>query len=376
MRIAQIAPLWEPVPPRTYGGSELVVHLLTEELVRLGHEVTLFASGDSVTQARLISTIPRSLRGDAVQMPFFQELRLLEKVFAQSEQFDVIHNHLGPTALPFASLTSVPVVTTLHNALKYKNLQDFFKNYAHLPYVSISHYQQTLCQKLNYISNVYHGINIKQFTPSLTVGDKKYLAFLGRFSAEKGPHHAIRVAKETGWPLIMAGKVEVMDKDFFKEEIEPQIDGQQIQFIGEVDHLQKVELLRNAAATLFPVTWPEPFGLVLVESLACGTPVLALRDGSIPEILRPGITGFIGESIEDLIEYAGRIGEIDRRVCHYDAAHRFAMERMAQDYLEVYNIIAKAPKVLLGAAASRTAKASLSQKGNQTAAQNKPFVLP
>lgn len=339
MRIAQIAPLWEAVPPAKYGGTESVVHLLSEELLRQGHEVTLFASGDSHTSARLISPVAQSLRSSGAQLCDHLELQLMECVMVHAEEFDVVHNHVGITALPFASILRPPMLTTLHGAFKPQAFREFIQRYAHLPYVSISDYQRTGCPDLNYIGTVYHGLNLKAFSPSLTSHDKSDLVFLGRFSSEKGPHHAIRMALETGHRLIMAGKVDRVDREFFREEIEPWIDGERIVFIGEVNHPQKVKLMSQAKATLCPITWPEPFGLVLIESLACGTPVLALRDGSIPEVLRDGVTGFIRDSVEELTQCIGRISEIDRRICRHHVEQHFTVSRMAEDYLRIYRLL-------------------------------------
>jgi glycosyltransferase involved in cell wall biosynthesis len=359
MRIAQLAPLWETVPPRYYGGTELVVHLLTEELVRRGHEVTLFAANPSQTTAKLVACSKVPLRELTKSMPaynklnnpsvypgsqtsIYYELEMMTNVFLQADQFDVIHNHLGFVGLPFARLSSTPMVTTLHGALKPETMlqqieRQFFESFATLPFVSISDEQRRPCPQLNYVGTVYHGLDTSVYNPSYTSTDKTYLAFLGRFCSDKGPHHAIRIARETGLKLIMAGKIDIQDeKAFFEQEIAPYIDGDQITYIGELNHPQKVELLRNAAATLCPVQWPEPFGLVLVESMACGTPVLALRNGSIPEIVSQGKTGFVADTVEELIAYIPEIPDIDRRLCRRHVEQYFSVQRMTQDYLQIY----------------------------------------
>jgi glycosyltransferase involved in cell wall biosynthesis len=336
MRIAQVAPLWEPVPPKKYGGTELVVHLLTEELVRLGHDVTLFASGDSITSARLVSATEGGYRLNKMQNCNFHDLRIIEQVMLHSNEFDIIHNHLGPQLFPFASLMAPPLLTTQHNAFKPKSYRECYQLYPRLPIISISDYQRNGCPELHYAATIYHGLALKTFTPSYTYEDKHYLVFLGRFSQEKGPHHAIRVARETGWKLIMAGKIDRCDLEFYREHVEPQIDGEQIQFVGEVDHAQKVALMRNAAVTLCPITWPEPFGLVIAESMACGTPVLAMRNGSVPELIEHGRSGFIADTVEEMIGHVSRIPEIDRRYCRDYAESRFSVERMTEDYLKVY----------------------------------------
>ena len=310
MRIAQIAPLWEPVPPRTYGGVELVVHLLTEGLVRPGHEVALFATADSTTEARLHPACPHGFRElgwephyehDFANI-FAAEMRMLGQVFAQADEFDVIHNHLGGTALPFSNQTETPLVTTLHNPLEPSEVRELYNDYSHLPYISISDFQRTLWPQLNYAATIYHGIDLDRFSPRFDIDhNHSYLAFLGRMCPDKGAHLAIEIAQAVARPLILAGKVDDVDREYYENLIEPQIDGKRVRYIGEVDHEQKVELLRNAVATLFPIQWAEPFGLVLIESMACGTPVLAIHNGSIPEIVSPGVSGYIGESTEDLI---------------------------------------------------------------------------
>ncbi len=359
MRIAQLAPLWETIPPVSYGGTELVVSLLTEALVKLGHEVVLFAASPSKTQAEFQACSQYPLRELSSKVSFlhsphsvstypgsslsvYYELQLLDKVFSQADGFDVIHNHLGFITLPCAGLTKTPVVTTLHGAFRGHTLRDYveqnyFMSYSHLPFVSISHDQRKLCPTLNYVETIYHGIPIEQYQPSFEHREKGYLAFLGRFCADKGPHHAIRIAKETGWNLIMAGKVDCEDeKNFFEREIEPYVDGHQIQYVGELNHAQKVDLLKNAAATLCPVGWPEPFGLVLIESMACGTPVLALHNGAIPEIVAHEKTGFVMETVDDLVQYVSQIQHLDRRVCRNHVEKHFSVQKMVENYVNTY----------------------------------------
>jgi len=351
MRIAQVAPLWELVPPKTYGGSELVVYNLTEELVRRGHEVTLFAAAGSKTSAQLVKCCPAPLRQMEEQITkdkthctvMAYELGMLQTVFERAHEFDVIHNHVGYQALPFARFSDTPVVSTLHNALSPFPVQELFYRNAHLPYISISDYQQKLWPELNYAATIYHGIDLKKFKPSFEHEGKDYLLFLGRLSPEKGPHHAIRIAQELGMPLLMAGKIDRVDKVFYDEQIAHFVDGQQVKYVGEVNHEQKVELLRNAAATLCPVQWPEPFGLVMIESMACGTPVFALRDGSIPEVVDSGQTGFVSDTVDGLIEAVRGYRNFDRRKVREVAERRFSVERMVDDHLRLYeSLIAKA----------------------------------
>lgn len=348
MRIAQIAPLWELVPPQTYGGTELVVYNLTEELVRRGHEVTLFAAGGSTTSAHLQPCAPMPLRAMEERFKMDKthctvmgyELKCLEEAFSHLDDFDIIHNHMGFQALPFAHLVHapchVPTVTTLHNALDPEVVREVFAANAQLPYISISNYQQQLWPELNYVSTIYHGIQMKRFKPSFEHRGKDYLVFLGRLSPEKGPHLAVRIAKMLGLKLILAGKIDQVDQVFYDQHVAPMVDGQQIQYIGEVDHFQKVELLRHAMATLCPVLWPEPFGLVMIESMACGTPVFALRDGSVPEVVDHGKTGYVSDSVEGLVEALKHWREYDRRLVRSIAEKRFSAERMVDDHLCVY----------------------------------------
>jgi glycosyltransferase involved in cell wall biosynthesis len=347
MRIAQVAPLWELVPPKTYGGTELVVHLLTEELVRQGHEVTLFAAAGSETAARLIPGSPQALRQMEEEFKcekthssvMAYELGMVGDIMnrARAGEFDIIHNHMGFQMLPFASFLDIPMVTTLHNALNLDAVRELHERYSDSSLISISDYQQTLWPNLNYASTVYHGINLKKFNPSLDAEGKEYLAFLGRLSPEKGPHHAIRIAKELGMKLIMAGKIDHVDRIFYDREIAQHVDGEQIQYIGEVDHVGKEELLRNAAATLCPIEWAEPFGLVFIESMACGTPVFALRDGSVPEVIDHKRSGYVGDTVEELIEAVRNYRSFDRAEVRRVVENRFSMERMADDHVKLYS---------------------------------------
>lgn len=349
MRIAQVAPLWELVPPRTYGGSELVVYLLTEELVRRGHEVTLFAAGGTQTSANLVTCCPTSLREMEEQIEkdkthctvMSYELMMLQTVFHRASEFDVIHNHVGFQALPYAEFVSTPMVTTLHNALDPLPVRELFQMNAHLPYISISDYQRKLWPELNYEATIYHGINLSTFEPSFEHEGKEYLAFLGRLSPEKGPHHAIQAALAMDMPLIMAGKIDRVDRIYYDREIAPLVDGERIKYIGEVNHAQKVELLRHAAATLCPVEWPEPFGLVMIESMACGTPVFALRDGSVPEVIDHGLTGYVANSVPELIEALRQYKKYDRRQVRAMAEQRFSVQRMVDDHLKLYADLAE-----------------------------------
>lgn len=344
MRIAQVAPLWELVPPNTYGGSELVVYLLTEELVRRGHEVTLFAAKGTETSAKLVPCCPTALRKMEEEIikdkthctVMSYELSMLQTVFQNASEFDVIHNHVGFQMLPFAGFVQTPMVTTLHNALDPLPVKELFLKNRNLNYISISNYQQKLWPELNYAATIYHGIDLSRFQPAYRHDDKDYLAFLGRLSPEKGPQHAIQAALTLNMPLILAGKIDRVDRTFYDRELAHLVDGKRIKYIGEVDHAQKVELLRNAAATLCPVQWPEPFGLVMIESMACGTPVFALRDGSVPEVVDSGLTGYVANTVEELIDALRDYRNYDREKIRQTAERRFSAQRMVDDHLKLY----------------------------------------
>lgn len=340
MRIAQIAPLWERVPPPAYGGIELVVGLLTDELVKRGHDVTLFASGDSVTAAKLEAIHPRALRLDpeAKEYSAYEALQL-SHVFQRANEFDVIHSHMGYSALPYAKLVKVPTVHTLHGIFT-PDGEKLYRHAKEQPYVSISNAQVEPRLELNCVATVYNAIDIHQHRFFAQPDEPPYLAFLGRLSPEKGPHHAIEIAKRTGYPLKMAGKVDVVDKAYFESEIKPHIDGEQIQFLGEADHYLKNQLMGRAIATLFPITWREPFGLVMIESMAAGTPVVAMRMGSTPEVIVHEKTGFLCDTVEECIAGVRAIHTIDRQDCRDHVATRFSVDQMADGYEAVYRQIA------------------------------------
>ncbi|MCX7595581.1 MAG: glycosyltransferase family 4 protein [Fischerella sp.] len=334
MKIAQIAPLWEQVPPTTYGGTELVVSRLTDELVRRGHDVTLFASGDSQTLARLEASSPRALRLDtSIKEPAMYELLHVSKVYQHAAEFDIIHSHVGVWSLALASLVSTPTVHTLHGIFTRDNSKVYRQHHTQ-PYVSISDAQRLL--NINYVATVYNGISVENFPFFDKPQEPPYLAFLGRFSPEKGPQHAIAIAKQAGWRLKMAGKIDVVDKKFFEQEIAPQIDGKQIEFLGEVNHAQKAELLGNAAITLFPITWCEPFGLVMAESMATGTPVIAMNMGSVSEVIANGQTGYVCQSYEEMAAMIPKALELNRHKCREYVEKRFSVTQMVDGYEAVY----------------------------------------
>lgn len=339
MRIAQVAPLWERVPPPAYGGIELVVGLLTDELVRRGHEVTLFASGDSITLAKLDSVHPRSLRLDPdVKEYGVYEMLQLSRVYERAEEFDIIHSHMGCAALPYAGLVKTPTVHTLHGIFTPDN-EKIFTHAQKQPYVSISDTQREPRLGLNYVATVYNGIDVDSHHFYAQPEEPPYLAFLGRMSPEKGPHLAIAIAKAAGWKLKMAGKVDVVDRDYFEREVQPLVDGKQIEYLGEADHAMKNALMGGAVATLFPITWREPFGLVMVESMAAGTPVIAMRLGSTSEVVAHGISGFLCNTVEECVAAIPKAAELDRQACRNHVKTYFSAQRMTDGYEAVYQKI-------------------------------------
>lgn len=334
MKIAQVAPLREKVPPLNYGGIELVVSRLTDELVRRGHEVTLFASGDSETLAKLEAVYPRALRLDPEVSDYeLYEMLELSQVYQRFSEFDIIHSHIGVMALPMASLVSTPTVHTLHGSFT-KDTSKAFGFHQKQPYVSISDAQRQI--SLNYVGTVYNGIKTENYSFFDKSEDPPYLAFLGRLSPEKGPHNAIAIAKKSGWKLKMAGKIDEVDTEFFATEIAPHVDGDQIQYLGEVSHAQKAELMGKAAVTLFPITWREPFGLVMIESMATGTPVIAMNMGSVPEVISHGVTGFVCENIDEMADTIPKALELNRQACRQHVENKFTVTQMVDGYETVY----------------------------------------
>ncbi|MBU6431885.1 MAG: glycosyltransferase family 4 protein [Nitrospirae bacterium] len=335
MKIAQVAPLWESVPPKLYGGTERIVSYLTEELVRMGHDVTLFASGDSETAARLEAVCPQALR---LNTGIFNRdapmIMLQERALGAVGDFDVVHSHLDFLGFPLARRNSVPVVTTLHGRLDLPELEPVFREYSEMPLVSISHAQRRPLAWANWQATIHHGLprDLYTFHPQ----SQGYLAFLGRISPEKRPDQAIEIAKRTGLPLRIAAKVDPADQQYYRSEIEPLLDHPLVEFIGEISDAEKDDFIGNALALVCPYDWPEPFGLVLIEALACGTPVLAYRRGSIPEIIGDGITGFVCESLAEMAEAVERLPLIDRRRCRSAFDERFTADRMARDYVALY----------------------------------------
>jgi glycosyltransferase involved in cell wall biosynthesis len=341
MRIAQVAPLYESVPPKLYGGTERVVSYLTEELVRQGHEVTLFASGDSQTNARLVAACPRALWHDeSCRETLPHHVRQMELVFQDVSRFDVIHFHGDYLHFPLLRRQRCLSVTTLHGRLHVPDLEPFFKEYAEVPLVSISDDQRRPIPWANWRATVHHGLprNLHTFRPQS--GD--YLAFLGRISPEKRLDRAIDIARQAGMKLKVAAKIYPEERDYYKQTIEPLLRESRswVEFIGEVGGREKDEFLGGAHALLFPIDWPEPFGLVMIEAMACGTPVIAWRNGSVPEIVEDGVTGFVVDSVEEAVRAVGRVDGLSRLACRSRFEARYDARRMARDYLEVYRRLA------------------------------------
>lgn len=337
MRIAQVSPIWESVPPKLYGGTERVVSYITEELVRLGHEVTLFASGDSITTARLNAVCPQSLRLNSGVCNYEAPLvTLLEQAFGASDEFDIIHSHLDFRGFSLARRCPVPSVTTLHGRLDLPELAPVFQEFSELPLVSISDAQRRPFPRSNWVATIHHGLPPDLYTFHPQPQGKPYLAFLGRISIEKRLDHAIEIAKRVGMPLRVAAKVDPNDRQYFQRHIEPLMDHPLVEYIGEISDAEKDDFLGGAYALVCPYDWPEPFGIVFIEALACGTPILAYRRGSVPEIIDDGVTGFIAENINEMAAAVERVAGLDRRRCRQVFDERFTVSRMVRDYLHAY----------------------------------------
>jgi glycosyltransferase involved in cell wall biosynthesis len=348
MHIAQVAPLTEAIPPKLYGGTERVVSWLTEELITLGHEVTLFASGDSVTSAQLEAVWPRALRLDgAVRDPNALHMLLLEKVHQRAGDFDILHCHLDYYPFSLFARQSTPFVTTLHGRLDLPEHQPVFDTFSSIPVVSISNAQRRPLPQANWVRTVHHGLPEKLLTPRPV--NPSYFAFLGRIAPEKGIDRAIRIAQHCGMPLKVAAKVDKADREYFDEQIQPMMKANNVEFIGEINDRDKSEFLSGAVVLLVPIDWPEPFGLVMIEAMACGTPVIAFNRGSVPEVMDDGVTGFIVEDETGAIGAVDRLGHLSRPKIRKRFEERFTSRRMAQDYLSVYRGLTDvaAPRLLL-----------------------------
>ncbi len=375
MRIAQIAPLIEAVPPLLYGGTERIVSYLTEALVRLGHEVTLFASGDSRTTAELVACAPRALRLDrSAQDPVPPHLIMLDEVRRRSRQFDILHFHVDLLHFPLFRDIAGKAITTLHGRLDLPQLQPFYERFAEFPLVSISDDQRRPMPPVSWVGTVYHGLPVEllRFTDEPT---GNYLAFLGRISPEKGPDRAIEIARRAGIPLRIAAKVDTADRDFFERRIRPELKDPCVEFIGEITEAQKSDFLGNARALLFPVDWPEPFGVVVIESMACGTPVIAFRRGAVPEILEDGLTGFVADSVDEAVQAVARLDGLDRRQIRSRFEQRFSADRMARDYLAIYQKTALATDQNLAAESAHSAKRVRSRGTHSASRQSDEALL-
>lgn len=341
MKIAQVSPLYESVPPKLYGGTERIVSFLTEELVAQGHDVTLFASGDSETLAKLVPISEKSLRLDPrIVDPLNQHIRMLEVIWQRSADFDIIHYHVDYLHFPFSRRMQTPHVTTLHGQLEIYGLTALYEEFQEIPVISISNAQRTPLPHANWQGTVYHGLPGDLL--KLNTEPKDYVAFVGRMSPEKQADHAVRIAQGAGIELRIAAKVDNADKEYYAERVEPLMKNDHVEFVGEINEEQKQDFIGNARALLFPINWNEPFGLVMIEAFACGTPVIAYSCGSVPEVMVDGVTGSIIEvnDVEHAIEALRGIDRIDRRGVRQAFDKCYTAERMAKDYLEIYERLA------------------------------------
>ena len=341
MKIAQIAPLAESVPPRLYGGTERVVSYLAEELVRLGHDVTLFASGDSETSAKLVACSRRALRLDpSVKDPLAHLTLMLERVRSRAQEFDILHFHLEHLHFPLFRSVARKTVTTVHGRLDLPELPPLYREFSDMPLVSVSNAQRAPVPFANWVGTVHHGLarEVCPFNPAPRGG---YFAFLGRVSPEKGLERAIEIARRAGARLRIAAKVDPADEEYFRSEIMPLVATPGVEFVGELTEAQKPAFLGNATALIFPIDWPEPFGLAMIEAMSCGTPVIAWPQGAVPEVVEHGRTGFVVDSIDAALAALERAPRLDRLAVRSRFEERFSAARMAQDYLSVYRALAR-----------------------------------
>jgi glycosyltransferase involved in cell wall biosynthesis len=336
MKIGQVATLYEAVPPRLYGGTERIVAYLSDALVELGHDVTLFASADARTKARLAAVRDQAIRLDPcpLKSDAAAHLVMLHEVRRRAAEFDIIHFHVEPTHLPLFEAIAERTVTTMHGRLDLKDLPELYRCWPQYPLVSISNHQRLPLTQANWLDTIYHGLPLDLLEPTFAPGG--YLAFLGRISPEKRPDRAIEIAKRAGMPLKIAAKVDAVDRAYFHDTIEPLLDHPLIEWVGEIGDAEKGRFLGEAAALVFPIDWPEPFGLVLIEAMACGTPVIAWGCGSVPEVVDNGVTGLIVGSMDEAIDAVGRIDRLDRRQIRAVFERRFSAPVMAQNYARHY----------------------------------------
>jgi glycosyltransferase involved in cell wall biosynthesis len=348
--------LYESVPPKTYGGTERVVSYLTEELVRLGHEVTLFASADSQTRAQLVPMCPRALRlSPECRDSIAYHVTMMERVIQQAREFELIHYHIDYLHFPLSRRCSTPSVTTLHGRLDLPELQPLYDEFRDRPVVSISDAQRAPLPQARFVATVYHGLPPDLYRVQPAPG--RYLAFLGRISPEKRVDRAIEIAKRLGMPLKIAAKIDRDDVEYYRNEITPLLQHPLIEFVGEIDEASKQEFLGGASALLFPIDWPEPFGLVMIEAMACGTPVVAMRRGSVPEVIEEGVAGYLADDLADAVRATARALTLDRRACRAAFERRFGVTRMAEDYLRVYSQLIRTQRI--GSQLTRSSHASI-----------------
>lgn len=336
MKILQVAPLYESVPPKYYGGTERVVSYLTEALVKEGHDMTLFASGDSLTKSNLVPQVHRALRLDKKSIDnIAHHVLMSERVFQCAHDFDIIHSHIDYFPFSMARRIETPFVTTLHGRLDLPDLAYVYEEFSDISVVSISHAQRNPLPGVNWVGNVYHGLpeNFLQFNGKA----EDYLVFLGRICPEKRVDHAIEIAKQCGMKLKIAAKVDKVDQQYFDALIKPLLDHPLIEYVGEIGEAEKNELLGNALALLFPIDWPEPFGLVMIEALACGTPVIARCLGSVPEVIKHGETGFIIQNVSEAVRAVKKVDTLSRKKCRKEFEERFTAVRMAKNYVKIYS---------------------------------------
>jgi glycosyltransferase involved in cell wall biosynthesis len=343
LRIAQIAPLYERVPPKLYGGTERVVSYLTEELVRQGHDVTLFASGDSKTSAKLVRCCDMALRlNPSVREPLVYHVIMLEELRQRIDQFDVLHFHIDILHAPVIRAFADRTLTTQHGRLDLPDLAPFYGAFRDLPLVAVSHDQRRYLRHANWVGTVHHGLprDLLAFQPKAD----GYLAFLGRIAPEKGPNRAIEIAARSGMPLKIAAKVDRVDQAYWEQQIRPMVESHSnVEYIGEISESEKADFLGGAAALLFPIDWPEPFGLVMIEAMACGTPVIAFRRGSVPEIVADGVSGFVVDTVEGAVTAVRRLASLNRANVRAEFERRFTCQRMAREYVEIYKALAATP---------------------------------
>ena len=333
MRIAQIAPLWIPVPPYTYGGTELVVSWITEELVKRGHQVTLFATGDSKTSARLIPIWPNSLWRAHLHAPHAAFSLMYKTIIEMQNEFDIIHDHCEFYTVPYSKFLKPPIVSTIHHPM-YEEMITLFKKFPNINYVAISKNQRKSAPGINFVKTIYHGLPLKKY--EFNDQPRDYLLWLSKIAPDKGPAEAIEIAKRSGEKLIISGPILPGYGDYFDYRIKPLIDGKQIQFVGVADFKKKIELFKNAKAFLYPIRRPEPFGLVVIEAMACGTPVIAYKEGSMPEIIKDEKTGFLVSNQEEAVEAIRKINQIKRIDCRRHISRKFGLKKMVNKYEALY----------------------------------------